>query len=157
MSEQPIKDFVIVVVVNEDAAEIELTKVELSRYSVPTDFLRPSSYLVPRACMPSLLSRLPATAHLLQIEVRLESMFYPTPIHLVEAMVRSPYCKYCSGTAGPDHECDPARLKEVINGMNAHMRMWHSEAMQLADSFNVETFYHPKKKLAPTTKQRKQK
>jgi hypothetical protein len=55
-------------------------------------------------------------------------------------------CKYChitepSALSFAHHVCDPSRLKDRIDGQEAHMKMWHREAMRLAEKYNEETFY----------------
>ena len=57
-------------------------------------------------------------------------------------------CKYChatehSATSFAHHVCDPNTLRDRITGQEAHMRMWHTEAMRLAKKYNEDTFYHP--------------
>ena len=57
-------------------------------------------------------------------------------------------CKYCHATeptalSFAHHVCDPNTLRDRIAGQEAHMRMWHTEAMRLAKKYNEDTFYHP--------------
>lgn len=57
-------------------------------------------------------------------------------------------CKYChatehTATSFAHHVCDKDVLRDRITGQEAHMRMWHTEAMRLAKKYNEDTFYHP--------------
>lgn len=77
-------------------------------------------------------------------------------------------CSYCgkaeqSKTAFAFHVCDQNILKDLLTasraevehltlavgnleGVNAHCKMWHREALRLAEKHNEETFYHSKRK-----------
>lgn len=57
-------------------------------------------------------------------------------------------CQYCSGSeqskvSATHHVCNPSVLRERIDGLMAHMKMWHTEAMRMARKYNEDTFYHP--------------
>lgn len=56
-------------------------------------------------------------------------------------------CKYCGGTeetnlSAAHHVCDRERLQGRIEGLEAHCKMWHREALRLAEIAGVETFYY---------------
>ena len=56
-------------------------------------------------------------------------------------------CQYCGGReqsklSAAHHTCDVNALRERIDGLLAHMEMWHTEAMRLAKNHNEDTFYH---------------
>jgi hypothetical protein len=77
-------------------------------------------------------------------------------------------CSYCgkaeqSKTAFAFHVCDQNTLKDLLTasraevkrltlavesleGVNAHCKMWHREALRLAEKHNEETFYRSKQK-----------
>ncbi len=76
-------------------------------------------------------------------------------------------CPYCgvaeqTKTSFAFHVCDQNLLKDLLaasraeverltlavenlEGVNAHCKMWHREALRLAEKHNEETFYHSKR------------